>query len=133
MIQPYRKPEEEDLSPDEIAADIEASRHRIDVKLNALKETLTPQRLVDSATESLTSHSFDETLHHLSRGFARARAEIRKRPVGTALMAAGLVAFAIESARSTRKKEPLASAPPSPTPYPPHYTGRSDPARREHI
>ena len=106
MIQHYQPSESDDATPDEIVAEISASRQRIDSQLHRLAESVTPQALVNNAAERLTDHSLDEAIDGISHYYAKARAYIRKRPLATALLALGVAALILESSNHERKRKP---------------------------
>lgn len=130
MIQDYHPPEDDDATPKEIAAEISANRHRIDSQLRQLARRVTPQALVQKATEKFTGHSFDASTDELSHYYEKARAFARRRPLGTALLALGLAVLLVESSKGKRNSSPRESEPrPNPNPRPDTVSRRFTPPR----
>ena len=111
MIQHSQPPESDDATPEQIAAEISASRRRIDSQLHRLAQSVTPQALVNNAADKLTGQSLEETIDGIGHYYAKARAFVRKRPIGTALLALGVAALILESSNDEKKRKGKAERP----------------------
>lgn len=103
MIQQYR-PEEDDATAKQIASEISANRQRIDAKLAALAESLSPKHLVDRATGRIAGHSPDEVADLANRYYGRVQSFIRSHPLSIGLIALGVTALVFESKRASNHK-----------------------------
>lgn len=79
-----------DRSPDEIEADIDHTRARMDADLAALEDRLSPGRLIDEAMRTLRTGAAAEYFHNLGE-------TARRNPVPLALVSTGLAWLAFSN------------------------------------
>ncbi len=133
MIQ-ERKHEDQryEESSDEIVEEIRAGRERIDNKLETLAEQLRPERLVDATARELAGMVHSDPLDILAGAYDKLRGVVRRHPLGSLLVAAGVAVFLMESSRraapSAKADNAYAGPPPPPIPPPaaPAYIPSSD-------
>ena len=83
-----------DRSPDEIEADIDQTRARMDADLAALEDRLSPGHLIDEAMRTLRTGAAAEYFHNLGE-------TAKRNPVPLALVSTGLAWLALSSRSSS--------------------------------